>query len=59
MKGLWAGLLCLVCCLAGGALAQQPQIDKVEIVEAGLLEARKVDSMATPGTARGPVDIDG
>lgn len=57
MKGLWAGLLCLVCCLAGAALAQQPQIDKVEIVEAGLLEARKVDSMATPGTASGKTSV--
>jgi hypothetical protein len=57
MKGVWAGLLCLVCCLAGAALAQQPQIDKVEIVEAGLLEARKVDSMATPGTASGKTSV--
>lgn len=57
MKGVWAGLLCLVCCLAGAALAQQPQIDKVEIVEAGLLEARKVDSLATPGTASGKTSV--
>lgn len=57
MKGIWAGLLCVVCCLAGTAIAQQPQVDKVEVVEAGLLEARKVDSLATPGTASGKTSV--
>ncbi len=57
MKGIWAGLLCVVCCLAGTAIAQQPQVDKVEVVEAGLLEARKVDSLATPGTASGKTTV--
>ena len=57
MKGVWAGLLCVVCCLAGAAIAQQPRIDKIEIVEAGLLEARKVDSVTTPGTASGKTSV--
>ena len=57
MKGVWTGLLCVVCCLAGAAVAQQPRVDKVEIMEAGLLEARKVDSLATPGTASGKTSV--
>jgi len=57
MKNGWAALLCAVCCLAGAAIAQQPRIDRVEIVEAGLLEARKVDSVTTPGTASGQTSV--
>jgi len=56
MKGVSAALLCVVCCLAGAAIAQ-PRIERVEIVEAGLLEARKIDSVATPGTASGKTSV--
>ena len=57
MKGVGAALLCVVCCLAGSAIAEQPRIERVEIVEAGLLEARKIDSVATPGTASGQTSV--
>jgi hypothetical protein len=57
MKGVCTALLCLVCCFAGVAIAQQPRITRVEIVEAGLLEARKVDSVTTPGTASGKTSV--
>jgi hypothetical protein len=57
MKSMGTALLCAICCLAGAALAQQPRIERVEIVEAGLLEARKVDSLATPGTASGKTSV--
>jgi hypothetical protein len=57
MKRGLAALLCAVCCLAGAAIAQQPRIDRVEVVEAGLLEARKVESHATPGTASGKTSV--
>jgi hypothetical protein len=57
MRSVTAALLCLVCCLAGVAIAQQPRVEKVEVVEAGLLEARKVDTVATPGTASGQTSV--
>lgn len=57
MKAMWAALLCAICCVAGVAIAQQPRIERVEIVEAGLLEARKVDSVTTPGTASGKTSV--
>lgn len=57
MKGVWGALLCGICCLAGAAIAQQPRIERVEVVEAGLLEARKVDSVTTPGTATGKTSV--
>ena len=57
MRGLCTALLCAVCCLAGAAFAQQPRIERVDIVEAGLLEARKVDSVTTPGTASGKTSV--
>ena len=56
MKSVCAALLCLLSCLAGAAVAQ-PRIERVEIVEAGLLEARKIDSVATPGTASGKTSV--
>jgi hypothetical protein len=56
MKSVCAALLCLVCCFAGAAIAQ-PRVERVEIVEAGLLEARKIDSVATPGTASGKTSV--
>jgi Domain of unknown function (DUF3859) len=49
---LGAGLL-----LAGSADGQQARIERVVIVEAGLLEARKVDQVATPGTASGTTSV--
>jgi hypothetical protein len=57
MKGVWAALLAVGLCLAGPALGQSARIERIEIVEAGLLEARKVDSMSTPGTASGETSV--
>jgi hypothetical protein len=50
-------LLCLACCLADPAVGQPPRIERIDIVEAGLLEARKVDSQTTPGTASGETSV--
>jgi hypothetical protein len=44
-------------CLVGSAAGQQPRIDRIVIVEAGLLEARKVDTLPTPGTASGETSV--
>ncbi len=57
MKAVLAALLCAVFFVAGAAIAEQPRIDRVEVVEAGLLEARKVESLATPGTASGKTSV--
>lgn len=57
MKSLWMVLLGAGLCLAGSAAAQQARIDRITIVEAGLLEARKIDSVRTPGTASGETSV--
>jgi hypothetical protein len=57
MKSLWMALLGAGLCLAGSAAAQQARIERVTIVEAGLLEARKVDQVTTPGTAIGHTSV--
>lgn len=57
MKSAWISLLGASLCLAGGAAAQPARIDRITIVESGLLEARKVDQMATPGTASGHTSV--
>ena len=48
LLGLW---------LAGSAAAQQARIERITIVEAGLLEARKIDQLPTPGTASGHTSV--
>lgn len=57
MKSLWMTLLGAGLCLAGSAAAQSARIERIMIVEAGLLEARKVDSLPTPGTAAGKTSV--
>jgi Domain of unknown function (DUF3859) len=57
MNSAWIALFGAGLCLAGTAAAQQAQIDRVVIVEAGLLEARKVDTLPTPGTASGETSV--
>jgi hypothetical protein len=57
MKASWKASLCVGLCLAGSAGAQQAHIERIVIVEAGLLEARKVDSLPTPGTAAGQTSV--
>jgi hypothetical protein len=57
MKAVWMALLGAGLCLSGSATAQQARIERIMIVEAGLLEARKVDSVPTPGTASGETSV--
>jgi hypothetical protein len=58
MKSGWMALLGGALCLAGSAAAQQQaHIERIVIVETGLLEARKVESMPTPGTASGETAV--
>lgn len=57
MKAFWRALLGAGLGLAGGAAAQPPHVERITIVEAGLLEARKIDSLATPGTAGGQTSV--
>jgi len=57
MKCVRRAALFVALSLAGGAAGQQARIEQITIVEAGLLEARKVDSVATPGTASGETSV--
>jgi len=57
MKSPWIALLGVGLCLAGSAAAQRARIDRIVIVESGLLEARKIDQVATPGTASGHTSV--
>lgn len=57
MKSAWMALLAVGLCLAGGAAARQAHIDRITIVEVGLLEARKINSVPTPGTAAGETAV--
>lgn len=57
MKSAWMVLLSVGLCLASSAAAQPARIDRITIVEAGLLEARKIDQVATPGTASGHTSV--
>jgi hypothetical protein len=57
MKSFWMALLGAGLCLAGGAAAQPARIERIVIVEAGLLEARKIDTLPTPGTASGKTSV--
>ena len=57
MKSLWMALLGAGLCLAGSATAQPARIERIMIIEAGLLEARKIDSLPTPGTAAGQTSV--
>lgn len=57
MKSLWMGLLGAGLCLAGGVAAQQARIERITVVEAGLLEARKIDQVPTPSTASGHTSV--
>lgn len=57
MKSAWMALLGAGISLGGGAAAQPARIDRITIVESGLLEARKIDQLATPGTATGHTSV--
>ena len=43
--------------VAGVAEAQQPRIDRIDVLEFGLYEAKKEDSRADPGTTTGRTNI--
>jgi hypothetical protein len=57
MKSAWLAVLAAAICFAGDAAGQHAHIERIVIVEAGLLEARKVDSLPTPGTAAGETSV--
>jgi|SRR3954449_5551560 hypothetical protein len=57
MKSAWIAALGVGLCLAGSAAAQPARIDRITIVESGLLEARKIDQVTTPGTASGHTSV--
>lgn len=57
MKSMLFAVLGAGFLLAGSAGGQQARIERVVIVEAGLLEARKIDQVATPGTASGTTSV--
>jgi len=57
MKSVLLAVLGTGVLLAGSADGQQARIERVVIVEAGLLEARKIDQIATPGTASGTTSV--
>jgi hypothetical protein len=57
MKSVRVAALVVALCSAAGAAGQQARIERIAIVEAGLLEARKVDTVATPGTASGKTSV--
>ena len=57
MKAAWIALLATALPLGAGAAMAQARIDRITIVEAGLLESKTVDRLATPGTASGETAV--